>query len=77
MQPGRQRLLTWGDGVLGAALLVLLLVLLLRRLDVHQAALLRQLQRPKAGLVSRGRGPLPAGTAAGTCSAQYWVGGGG
>lgn len=35
---------------------VLLLVLLLRRLDVHQAALLRQLQRPKAGLVSRGRG---------------------
>ena len=71
MQPGRQRLLTWGDGVLGAALLVFLLVLLLRRLDVHQAALLRQLQRPKAGLVSRGRGPLPAGTAAGTCSAQY------
>lgn len=32
--------LTWGDGVLRAALFVFVLVLLLRRLDVHQPALL-------------------------------------
>ena len=60
-QLGRQQLLTWGDGVLGAALLVLLLILLLRRLNMHQAALLRQLKEPKEGLSDqRAETPFPS-----------------
>lgn len=65
-QEGGCGTLTWGNGVLRAALFVFVLVLLLRRLDVHQPALLGQLWRKRTGQTtpgpSRPSGSIPRGS---------------